>query len=66
MSLILSFQVRYLRTFLLSIIRDPELVKKIGAATAREVRATGIPYVFAPCIAVNSFVVLIYTKFVNS
>lgn len=32
--------------------RDPELVKKIGAATALEVRATGIPYVFAPCIAV--------------
>ncbi|KAH7522725.1 hypothetical protein FEM48_Zijuj07G0168900 [Ziziphus jujuba var. spinosa] len=31
---------------------DPELVKKIGAATALEVRATGIPYVFAPCIAV--------------
>ncbi|CAA0841451.1 Glycosyl hydrolase family protein [Striga hermonthica] len=32
--------------------RDPQLVKKIGAATALEVRATGIPYVFAPCIAV--------------
>ncbi|GAB4834105.1 hypothetical protein Ancab_032359 [Ancistrocladus abbreviatus] len=32
--------------------RDPELVKKAGAATALEVRATGIPYVFAPCIAV--------------
>ncbi|XP_057467726.1 uncharacterized protein LOC130757098 [Actinidia eriantha] len=32
--------------------RDPELVKKIGAATALEVRATGIHYVFAPCIAV--------------
>ncbi|CAO2185204.1 unnamed protein product [Urochloa humidicola] len=31
---------------------DPELVKKIGAATALEVRATGIPYVFAPCVAV--------------
>ncbi|KAF6169827.1 hypothetical protein GIB67_034219 [Kingdonia uniflora] len=31
---------------------DPELVQKIGAATALEVRATGIPYVFAPCIAV--------------
>ncbi|KAK2972150.1 hypothetical protein RJ640_018218 [Escallonia rubra] len=31
---------------------DPGLVKKIGAATALEVRATGIPYVFAPCIAV--------------
>ncbi|GAV71020.1 LOW QUALITY PROTEIN: Glyco_hydro_3 domain-containing protein/Glyco_hydro_3_C domain-containing protein, partial [Cephalotus follicularis] len=30
--------------------RDPELVKRIGAATALEVRATGINYVFAPCI----------------
>ncbi|RRT37129.1 hypothetical protein B296_00049701 [Ensete ventricosum] len=27
---------------------DPELVKRIGAATALEVRATGIPYAFAP------------------
>ncbi|KAK2451130.1 beta-glucosidase BoGH3B [Trifolium repens] len=32
--------------------RDPQLVKKIGEATALESRATGIPYVFAPCIAV--------------
>ncbi|GJM96615.1 hypothetical protein PR202_ga13474 [Eleusine coracana subsp. coracana] len=32
--------------------RDPMLVKRIGEATALEVRATGIPYVFAPCIAV--------------
>lgn len=32
--------------------RDPILVKKIGAATALEIRATGIPYTFAPCIAV--------------
>ncbi|KAK9912186.1 hypothetical protein M0R45_036058 [Rubus argutus] len=32
--------------------KDPELVRRIGAATALEVRATGIPYVFAPCIAV--------------
>ncbi|KAK6139516.1 hypothetical protein DH2020_026747 [Rehmannia glutinosa] len=31
---------------------DPELVKKIGAATAIESRATGIPFVFAPCVAV--------------
>ncbi|KAI7747350.1 LOW QUALITY PROTEIN: hypothetical protein M8C21_007983 [Ambrosia artemisiifolia] len=34
------------------LIMDPILVKKIGAATALEVRATGIQYVFAPCIAV--------------
>ncbi|CAN6439930.1 unnamed protein product [Victoria cruziana] len=33
--------------------RDPELVKRIGEATALEVRATGIPYVFAPCVAVK-------------
>ncbi|PKI76573.1 hypothetical protein CRG98_003032 [Punica granatum] len=32
--------------------RDPNLVKRIGAATALEVRATGIPYAFAPCTAV--------------
>nr|TKR66437.1 lysosomal beta glucosidase-like [Populus alba] len=36
----------------LGVTRDPALVKKIGAATALEVRATGIPYAFAPCIAV--------------
>ncbi|CAN4108557.1 unnamed protein product [Withania somnifera] len=33
--------------------RDPELMRRIGDATALEVRATGIPYVFAPCIAVG-------------
>ena len=32
--------------------RDPKLVERIGAATALEVRATGINYAFAPCIAV--------------
>ncbi|WVZ13812.1 hypothetical protein V8G54_011378 [Vigna mungo] len=31
---------------------DPKLVRRIGAATALEVRATGIQYAFAPCIAV--------------
>nr|BBD18025.1 beta-glucosidase [Gentiana triflora] len=36
----------------LGVTRDPELLKKIGAATALEVRATGIQYAFAPCIAV--------------
>ncbi|MFS8011957.1 putative glucan 1,3-beta-glucosidase [Helianthus anomalus] len=36
----------------LGVTRDPELVKKIGAATALEVRATGINYAFAPCVAV--------------
>ncbi|KAL5765357.1 hypothetical protein ACOSP7_015974 [Xanthoceras sorbifolium] len=36
----------------LGVTRDPQLVKKIGDATALEVRATGIPYAFAPCIAV--------------
>ncbi|KAH7541855.1 uncharacterized protein LOC107410352 [Ziziphus jujuba] len=32
--------------------RDRELIRKIGEATALEVRATGIPYIFGPCIAV--------------
>ncbi|KAF0915156.1 hypothetical protein E2562_034073 [Oryza meyeriana var. granulata] len=32
--------------------RDPKLVKQIGQATAHEARATGIPYTFAPCVAV--------------
>lgn len=36
----------------LGVTRDPQLLKQIGAATALEVRATGIPYAFAPCIAV--------------
>ncbi|KAK4375859.1 hypothetical protein RND71_006536 [Anisodus tanguticus] len=38
--------------YLKVLIWDPDLVKRIGAATALEVRATGIPYAFAPCIAV--------------
>ncbi|CAN1231984.1 Beta-glucosidase BoGH3B [Linum grandiflorum] len=32
--------------------RDADLVKRIGAATALEVRASGIQYTFAPCVAV--------------
>ncbi|KFK26305.1 hypothetical protein AALP_AA8G230300 [Arabis alpina] len=36
----------------LGVTRDPGLVKRIGEATALEVRATGVQYVFAPCIAV--------------
>ncbi|KAL5576046.1 hypothetical protein UlMin_017745 [Ulmus minor] len=36
----------------LGVTRDPKLIRKIGEATALEVRATGIPYAFAPCIAV--------------
>nr|GMD69615.1 lysosomal beta glucosidase-like [Ipomoea batatas] len=32
--------------------RDPQLVKRIGVATALETRATGITYAFSPCIAV--------------
>lgn len=43
-----------------SLNRDPQLVKDIGAATALEVRATGIPYTFAPCVAVN---ILLITRF---
>ncbi|CAH8355233.1 unnamed protein product [Eruca vesicaria subsp. sativa] len=32
--------------------RDADLVKRIGAATALEVRASGIHWTFAPCVAV--------------
>ncbi|XP_010473764.1 PREDICTED: uncharacterized protein LOC104753173 [Camelina sativa] len=32
--------------------RDPELVKRIGAITALEAKATGVAQVFAPCVAV--------------
>ncbi|XP_062173177.1 uncharacterized protein LOC133878620 isoform X3 [Alnus glutinosa] len=32
--------------------RDADLVRKIGEATALEIRATGIHYTFAPCVAV--------------
>ena len=33
--------------------RDPELVEAIGQATAAEVRATGIPWNFSPCLCVT-------------
>jgi beta-glucosidase len=33
--------------------RDPQLVKEIGQATAAEVRATGIPWNFSPCLCVT-------------
>ncbi|GFP87500.1 beta-glucosidase bogh3b [Phtheirospermum japonicum] len=46
-----GFQKGSLSTRLKIPMLDPKLVKKIGAATALEVRATGIPYAFAPCIA---------------
>ncbi len=32
--------------------RDPRLAERIGHATAAEVRATGIPWNFAPCVCV--------------
>ncbi|MFJ1744790.1 glycoside hydrolase family 3 N-terminal domain-containing protein [Streptomyces sp. NPDC088116] len=32
--------------------RDPSVAEKTGAVTAREVRATGIPWDFAPCLCV--------------
>ena len=34
--------------------RDPDLVERIGAATALETRASGVQYAFAPCVAVSS------------
>jgi beta-glucosidase len=33
--------------------RDPALVSRIGHAVAQEVRATGIPWDFAPCVCVT-------------
>ncbi|XP_047307756.1 beta-glucosidase BoGH3B-like [Impatiens glandulifera] len=36
----------------LGVTRDPKLIKRIGVATALEVRATGMQYAFSPCIAV--------------
>lgn len=33
--------------------RDPRLVQKTGAVTAAEVRATGVPWDFAPCLCVT-------------
>ncbi|MGP3634795.1 glycoside hydrolase family 3 N-terminal domain-containing protein, partial [Streptomyces sp. 24-1644] len=33
--------------------RDPKLAEKTGAVTASEVRATGIPWDFAPCVCVT-------------
>jgi beta-glucosidase len=32
--------------------RDPELVKRVGRATAEEVAATGVDWTFAPCLCV--------------
>ena len=36
--------------------RDADLVRRIGTATALEVRASGVHYAFAPCVAVSSHV----------
>lgn len=33
--------------------RDPDLVQRIMQVTAQEVRATGIPWTFAPCLCVS-------------
>ncbi|MEU8629350.1 glycoside hydrolase family 3 N-terminal domain-containing protein [Streptomyces sp. NPDC048669] len=33
--------------------RDPKTVEKTGAVTASEVRATGVPWDFAPCLCVS-------------
>lgn len=33
--------------------RDPDLVERAGEITAREVKATGIPWDFAPCLCVS-------------
>ncbi|GAA5044601.1 beta-glucosidase [Thermocatellispora tengchongensis] len=33
--------------------RDPDLVEKTGTITAKEVKATGVPWDFAPCLCVS-------------
>lgn len=33
--------------------RDADMVLRIGKATALEIRGSGIPYTFAPCLAVS-------------
>lgn len=33
--------------------RDPEVAERTGAVTAKEVRATGVPWDFAPCLCVT-------------
>ncbi len=33
--------------------RDPALVRQVGAVTATEVRATGVPWDFSPCLCVS-------------
>ncbi|MFD7868373.1 glycoside hydrolase family 3 N-terminal domain-containing protein [Streptomyces sp. NPDC059783] len=33
--------------------RDPKLAERTGAVTANEVRATGVPWDFAPCVCVS-------------
>eukprot|EP00252_Welwitschia_mirabilis_P010827 TRINITY_DN2439_c0_g1_i11.p1 TRINITY_DN2439_c0_g1~~TRINITY_DN2439_c0_g1_i11.p1 ORF type:complete len:246 (+),score=41.34 TRINITY_DN2439_c0_g1_i11:181-918(+) len=43
--------------------RDPELVKKIGAITALEARASGVHYAFAPCVAVSYLIIEILIHF---
>ena len=46
-----------------SLCRDPDLVRRIGEATALEVRGTGIQYVFAPCIAVSTQIDFVCVNF---
>lgn len=36
------------------IYRDAELIQRIGAVTALEMRASGLHYAFAPCVAVSA------------
>jgi beta-glucosidase len=33
--------------------RDPDLVEQVGKVTAREVKATGVPWNFSPCLCVS-------------
>lgn len=50
--------------------RDGDLARRIGVATALEVRASGIHYTFAPCVAVSYWkcylLLFVHIKFCNS
>lgn len=49
-----SFRILLGVDFVKCDLRDADLAKRIGVATALEVRASGIHYTFAPCVAVCS------------
>lgn len=45
--------------------RDADLVRRIGAVTALEVRASGVHYAFAPCVAVSNHLYLCVCLYIH-